>query len=169
MQCEIIACSWLYDIKLFHFQKYVKLFERQWNSFLWEKRDSSPIDECSVPSAIDRQWNMTPLKLKCCHFDESVVTSCPGKCQSDNFHCRGDENLVTVTTFSFRRCTPTVPNKWWQVSLLGLIMASPYTPEDSKPLWHHHKKTFPRYWPFVRGLTKASDAKLWCFLWSAPE
>ena len=39
--------------------------------------------------------------------------------------------------------------------------------------WKH----FPRYWPFVRGihrsrwipLTKASDAELWCFLWSAPE
>ena len=36
---------------------------------------------------------------------------------------------------------------------------------------------FRRYWPFVRGttghwwipLTKASDAVLWCFLWSAPE
>ena len=36
---------------------------------------------------------------------------------------------------------------------------------------------FPRHWPFVRGihrspvnfLTNASDAKLWCFLWSAPE
>ena len=39
--------------------------------------------------------------------------------------------------------------------------------------WRH----FPRYWPFVRGihrfpvnsLTKASDAELWRFLWSAPE
>ena len=38
-------------------------------------------------------------------------------------------------------------------------------------------KHFPRYWPFVREftghwwipLTKASDAELWCFLWSAPE
>ena len=36
-------------------------------------------------------------------------------------------------------------------------------------------KCFPRYWPFVSGihrwilLTKASDAELWCFLWSAPE
>ena len=36
---------------------------------------------------------------------------------------------------------------------------------------------FPRYWPFVRGptghrwipLTGASDAELWCFLWSAPQ
>ena len=39
--------------------------------------------------------------------------------------------------------------------------------------WKH----FPRYWPFVRGIhrsrwiphTKASDAELWWFLWSAPE
>ena len=39
--------------------------------------------------------------------------------------------------------------------------------------WKH----FPRYWPFVWGIhrsrwiphTKASDAELWCFLWSAPE
>ena len=34
--------------------------------------------------------------------------------------------------------------------------------------WNH----FPRYWSFVRGmwipLPKASDAKLWCFLWSSP-
>ena len=38
--------------------------------------------------------------------------------------------------------------------------------------WKH----FPRYWPFVRGIhrsrwiprTKASDAELWCFLWSTP-
>ena len=39
--------------------------------------------------------------------------------------------------------------------------------------WKH----FPRHWPFVRGIhrswsiprTMASDAELWCFLWSAPE
>ena len=37
--------------------------------------------------------------------------------------------------------------------------------------WNH----FSRYWPFLRGIhrgiprTKASDAELWCFLWSAPE
>ena len=39
--------------------------------------------------------------------------------------------------------------------------------------WKH----FPLYWPFVRGihrsrwipLTKASDAELWCFLWSTPQ
>ena len=39
--------------------------------------------------------------------------------------------------------------------------------------WKH----FPCYWPFVWGIhrspvnsrTKASDAELWCFLWSVPE
>ena len=39
--------------------------------------------------------------------------------------------------------------------------------------WKH----FPRYWPFVRGIHrspvnsphKASDAELWCLLWSVPE
>ena len=39
--------------------------------------------------------------------------------------------------------------------------------------WKH----FPRNWPFAREstgqrwipLTKASDAALWCFLWSPPE
>ena len=58
--------------------------------------------------------------------------------------------------------------------------------------WHHWGRTydipmiwkwFPHYWPFVMGIqghcripghrwiphTKASDAELWCFLWSAPE
>ena len=43
--------------------------------------------------------------------------------------------------------------------------------------WRHQMETFPRYWPFVRGIhwstvnsrTKASDAELWYFLWSAPE
>ena len=35
-------------------------------------------------------------------------------------------------------------------------------------------KPFPRYWPFVHRslvvtLTKASDAELWCFLWSASK
>ena len=44
-----------------------------------------------------------------------------------------------------------------------------------RPWWRHQLETFPRYWPFVRGihrwipLTKASDAEVWCFLWSAPE
>ena len=39
------------------------------------------------------------------------------------------------------------------------------TTHDDAIKWKH----FPRYWPFVWWIsrTKASDAKLWCFLWSA--
>ena len=48
-----------------------------------------------------------------------------------------------------------------------------YYSHDDVIKWKH----FPRYWPFVRGIhrsrwiprTKASDAELWCLLWSAPE
>ena len=44
-------------------------------------------------------------------------------------------------------------------------------------LWRHQMEIFPRYWPFVCGIhgspvnspLKASDAELWCFLWSLPE
>ena len=55
------------------------------------------------------------------------------------------------------------------------FLRNPITPphDDDVIRWKH----FPHYWPFVRGihwspvdsLTKASDAELWCFPWSAPE
>ena len=63
----------------------------------------------------------------------------------------------------------------------GLTLTSPVTTQkpttnpshDDVIKWKH----FPRYWPFLRGThrsrwiphTKASDAELWCFLWSASE
>ena len=49
---------------------------------------------------------------------------------------------------------------------------------DKPSWWRNQMEKNPRYWPFVWGdstghrwipLTKASDAELWCFLWSAPE
>ena len=48
-----------------------------------------------------------------------------------------------------------------------------YGSHDDVIKWKH----FPRNWPFVRGIhrsrwlphSKASDAELWCFLWSPPE
>ena len=57
-------------------------------------------------------------------------------------------------------------NQWRQVILLR-------THHDDVIKWRH----FPRNWPFVRGIhrsrwiphTKASDAELWCFVWSASE
>ena len=54
--------------------------------------------------------------------------------------------------------------------LLCTFWASKYWPHDDVI----KRKHFPRYWPFVGKihrsicLTKASDAELWCLLWSAP-
>ena len=51
------------------------------------------------------------------------------------------------------------------------IWISNYIPHkamhDDVIKWKH----FPRYWPFVRRIhrSKASNAELWCFLWSASE
>ena len=58
--------------------------------------------------------------------------------------------------------------RWVVASYITWITGSSH---DDVIKWKH----FPRYWPFVRGIhrsrwtphTKASDAELWCFLWSA--
>ena len=57
--------------------------------------------------------------------------------------------------------------------LHGVCMIPLGVGHDDVIQWRH----FPRHWPFVRGIHrssmdsphKASDAELWCFLWSAPE
>ena len=70
---------------------------------------------------------------------------------------------------------------WWRHH--GEAVMTCHTIEQSIVVVKDHYdvikwKHFPRYWPFVRGIhrspvdsphTKASDAELWCFLWSAPE
>ena len=56
---------------------------------------------------------------------------------------------------------------------LGRFLKTFASNHDDVIKWKH----FPRYWPFVRGIhrsrwiphTKASDAELWCLLWSASE
>ena len=66
-----------------------------------------------------------------------------------------------------RRITRNVPGQWQRT--LALMMGS----HDDVIKWKH----FPRNWPFVRGIhrsrriphTKASDAGVWCFPWSASE
>ena len=97
---------------------------------------------------------------------------------------------------SKRSCDVTVQRKnpYWTFSLVNLTNGH-YGSEETLTLinrlfkgwgcicwsWSHDDvikwKHFPRYWPFVRGIhrsrwiphTKASDAELWCFLWSASE
>ena len=58
-----------------------------------------------------------------------------------------------------------------------VVMSANCLPVNCTPWWRHQMETSPRCWPFVRGIHqsrvnsphKARDAKLWCFLWSAPE
>ena len=61
----------------------------------------------------------------------------------------------------------------WNMKLSISSIKQSLSVHDDVIKWKH----FPRHWPFVRGIhrsrwiprTKASDAELWCFLWSASE
>ena len=63
----------------------------------------------------------------------------------------------------------TKKHQLWYLLAFNVINSS----HDDVIKWKH----FPRYWPFVRVIhrsrwiphTKASDADLWCFLWSGHE
>ena len=95
------------------------------------------------------------------------------------------DKSVHHNAIQLRTCIGPLRSTW---STLVQIMVCQYLyrcwPIISGDLWnntHHNNvikwKHFPRYWPFVRGIyrprwiprTKASDAELWCFLWSANE
>ena len=74
-----------------------------------------------------------------------------------------NQSTIKTDWYSYMIWTSADPVHWRQ-----------YEPQhDFIIKWKH----FPRYWPFMRGihratmdsLTKASDAELGCFLWSAPE
>ena len=71
---------------------------------------------------------------------------------------------------------PTPLRSHWYTYLKNksfLSSDAPHLSHDDAIKWIH----FPRNWPFVRGIhrsrwiphTKASDAEIWCFLWSASE
>ena len=63
------------------------------------------------------------------------------------------------------------------VNCSNMITPNPEHVPVYQSWWRHQMETFPRNWPFVRGIhrsrwiphTKASDAEFWCFLWSASE
>ena len=85
-----------------------------------------------------------------------------------------------VFTLYFKCSCPVVKAVKHSSVILCLGVFMPYIPfrlGDAYTWWRHRMETFPSYWPFVRGidrspmgsLTKASDAKLWCFLWCVPE
>ena len=61
---------------IYHFSVAVNLF--QWTILCWwgNRRQFLPL--CAIG---------TPLKQKCCHFDEIFITDCTGSCHFDNFQC----------------------------------------------------------------------------------
>ena len=66
------------------------------------------------------------------------------------------------------------PKAHWIILLARLAHIMLFYPSQLSAYLHDDVikwKYFPRYWPFVRGMwiprTKASDAELWYFLWSA--
>ena len=143
---------------------------------------------------LDLQSCVIVLKQRCHHFDEIFVTGCPGTSRFDNSHCNSQwwkirkNSSISVSAQCLQVIQITMITVWYVNKRIlpsghchkySLNVRSPET--DS---WHPYKhddvikwKHFPRYWPFVRGIhrsrwipsTKASDAELWCFLWSAPE
>ena len=84
--------------------------------------------------------------------------------------------IAFIMTSLYWFCTEYIPWNmlmvllWFVTSLAGVDTCGAH---DDVIKWKH----FPRYWPFVRGIhrsrwiprTKASDAELWYFLWSASE
>ena len=87
--------------------------------------------------------------------------------------------LETQSDSLWRHCNASkMIYSWLSLCERNGQMQSIYSPpsifaHDDVIKWKH----FPRYWPIVRGIhrsrwiprTKASDAELWCFLWSAFE
>ena len=77
-----------------------------------------------------------------------------------------------ITTTEYWTWYPGRHITTWDGGVAGLQRAVGLrdSPHDDVIKWKH----FPRYWPFVWGIhrsrwiphTKASDAELWCFLWS---
>ena len=74
--------------------------------------------------------------------------------------CNG--NCVCVSFRFFPQVHPFRGNAKFNLAISGPLKET----NDDVTKWKH----FPRYWPIHRwiSLTKASDAELWCFLWSAP-
>ena len=98
------------------------------------------------------------------------------------------DDLVLTRFFLFRFCCSCWSVKcyvMYQTPRCQVLIASPHQHayshyREARFVWHDDVikwKHFPRNWPFVRGIhrsrwiprTKASEAELWCFLWSASE
>ena len=98
---------------------------------------------------------------------------------SDHFNGKCHLTAITGATILVIGHWAKLILTWWrhQMETFSALLAfcagnSPVT--WSSLWWRHQLGTFPRYWPWGESnghrwipQTKASDAGLWCFLWSA--
>ena len=119
--------------------------------------------------------------MNCRLFSTKYITDC--LCRTDRILTLTDSQFSIVMTrrnawFPLAKFTPRACLVNYSDSLACARCTATRYPwpalcHDDVIKWKH----FPRNWPFVRGIhrdrwiphTKASDAELWCFLWSAPE
>ena len=90
---------------------------------------------------------------------------------SANKYCNSNEYYKMIKWLSYVDTMSSYPQS--QLCIGYSMITVRQHSHDDVIKWKH----FPRHWPFARGIhrsswiprTKASDAELWCFLWSAPE
>ena len=159
-----------------HFQSHCWIIAR------WAVRS-----KISVKSTYTSCVSMKYVRNVCCQMSSSVLSALAKSMWSNNssqlFHWKSSI-YTSILTFSLRH-----PLCFWFYAtrfmshfndilprhLLWNVFRSSSIPfiayHDDVIKWKH----FPRYWPFVLGIprwipgTKASDAEIWYFLWTASE
>ena len=134
---------------------------------LWNESREYVISEWSIIIA----WFMNKVcpkeilvKRDGCHCDDFIIIrkSCAVACWVDSLF-RPPSTIKVFNATKGLMMTPML----LPIEFHSVIQIKFSHNHDDVIKWKH----FPHYWPFVRWipLTKASDAELWCFLWSAPE
>ena len=119
---------------------------------------------CPVVNSIETQWIYITRDEWCGTITVSLLLFERAVEQTEYFYSViGFYCLVVVLAFCVVLC----------LALESLMILRFVNKDDDVIKWKH----FPRNWPFVRGIhrspvnscTKASDAELWCLLWSAAD
>ena len=115
---------------------------------LYMETDPSPLDKASL-------WGLQSFRCAWNFLNYQALLACISlSLRSDTVKCQQGGPQSSILLAPCKRYPPPI----------HMMMSS-------------NLKHFPRNWPFVRGIhrsrwiphTKASDAELWCFLWSASE
>ena len=143
-----------------------------WLRSFWSNRRDLETENLTNEALVTSSTFQNPVCWRC-------VPRCPSV-QKDNRNTfkissfNANFRMYSEPSISGNHCRYDTHNEKPPVHLWGRDMwCLVWIPHDDVIKWKH----FPRYWPFVRGIhrsrwiprTKASDAELWCFIWSTPE